>query len=131
MKKGFFRFSLAAVLFIVIIGCTQNQVTVVNRAPAHVIFCFRAKHYYLNPADSIMIKGLPYNEYTYGTLYGVPPGAKKSNAGKGLSSSLLFDADNTNFEVIYAGGIMDSTYNIDAIVTTNAPVIISPTTPEE
>lgn len=124
------KWTIGLLCLCLLAGCTQNKIKVVNRAGSNVIFNFRATHYEMAPTDEIILKDVPYNSYLYSTIYTVPPGAKKVAPGSGLSGTLKFDSDNTSYELIYTSALLDSVYNIDASVSTNDPIIETPTASE-
>jgi hypothetical protein len=117
-------------------GCTTtNTVTIENDAQTTVTFVFRAEAYPIAPGKTLSVESethIPNGTYDYSTMVTLPAAATTLEDGGGLSGSLSFAGDRTEYYILY-GSVLDaegSSYKVSAVVSMNEridnPMISSP-----
>ena len=118
MKRGMV---LCAALFF-LVGCSNdNQFAIDNRALDSIRVTFRGDEYSLGRKEKTLIKEIPNGTYSYNVTYSVPSGITKSTAEEGTSGHLTFQYGRTRWYIIYASVSSDSSYTLNANVTSSDP----------
>ena len=107
---------------VVLIGCSGNQIYIENRAAGAVFFLFRGEQREVPSGAAITVQDIPNGTYSYSTTYEIPAGVQTWTADEGLAGDLYFRRNQTNWTILYASVRTDTSYEINANLSTNDPV---------
>lgn len=134
-RQLLFIVSTISILFLV--GCSTNEVKIVNEADFAITLTFRGEEHTVNATNTKTIDGIPDGTFEYGTTGHVP---KNSFTNFEMSSDcngkLTFVEHNTDYVLFYGSFTessvsKDSTGTTDSTVTYNLNCNISSSVPDE
>ena len=106
-----------ALLTLVVLGCSNNEIEIKNSAAASITFHFRGETFDVPSGGSTTIEKIPDGTFSYSTVYSVPAGLKGSATGG--SGSFIFEKHDTRYTAEYASTQDTATYKISFTYTSN------------
>lgn len=106
-RQLLFITSVITLLFLV--GCSSNEIKVVNEAAGDIVLTFRGEEHEVPSGTSKIIDKIPDGTFAYGTTYEIPDGYTESEAEDGCAGKLLFVEHNTDYVLFYGSYYEDIT----------------------
>ncbi len=118
-------FIVSAISILFLVGCSTNEIKVVNEAEGDIVLTFRGEEHEVAAGSSKIIDKIPDGTFAYGTTYEIPVGYNESEAEEGCAGKLLFVEHNTDYVLFYGSYYEDITStDTSGSSTTNYKYII-------
>ena len=113
------RLSILITIALFATGCwNDNTLTIYNHSGEQITLVLRSVEYVVAGANGQRtISDIPNGKYEYSTVVKLPPGAKSWSPGEGISGTMEYYNNATQYSLSYGSLLQDSVYSIEATLS--------------